>query len=692
MDSGTVDTGTVDTGMVDTGPADADVDTGMVVTDGETCSPCGVTADCNPGLHCVGLSSGGDACLPACNPDLPDCPPRFDCVMTFADETLPEPLCAPIGERCCVDEDGDLHGAGVGCLGTDCDESDMDINSSGTEACNGTDDDCDGTTDEGDPDVLCPRGDHVAMSECSDVGVCENTECEPGFGDCDSDPTTGCETQTNTLMHCGGCFVSCEPANATGDCASGTCEIGVCAAGFGDCDMDPANGCETELNSLTNCGGCGIGCSPPDAVGDCSSGTCEVGMCNPRRADCDMSAINGCETSTTTNADCGGCGIPCAPINAIGECSTGSCRIVTCTRSDYDDCDMDAATGCETSLRTNTDCAGCGLMCSLPGGSTSCASGSCTLTGCAPGLADCDTVPGCEQSTSTMAHCGDCDTPCAPANGIGDCSTGSCRVVSCNAGWDDCDGDDSNGCETPLTTLSNCGACGASCALAHATETCGTGTCRIAMCDVGWGQCDTSHANGCERSLRTTSSCGGCGIPCTRVNATSSCSTGVCNFTGCLSAYSSCDGNSGNGCEVSHGAVTGACGGGTNVGTYDGDRECGFICGGNTGWDNFSTQTGRNTRWFRARVREDSTCPADIEHRIRLTVPAGVDYDLFVYRGSCTTPVASSRGGTGADETIIIRESESSGSDDDFDYFVEVRYFSGRSCSNYTLSFDGHNC
>jgi len=54
--------------------------------------------------------------------------------------------------------------------------------------------------------------------------------------------------------------------------------------------------------------------------------------------------------------------------------------------------------------------------------------------------------------------------------------------------------------------------------------------------------------------------------------------------------------------------------------------------------------------------------------------------------------VASSRGGTGADETIIIRESESSGSDDDFDYFVEVRYFSGRSCSNYTLSFDGHNC
>ncbi|RLB47769.1 MAG: hypothetical protein DRJ42_24710 [Deltaproteobacteria bacterium] len=611
--------------------------------------------------------------------------------MTFGDSTLPAPLCAPVGERCCVDEDGDLHGAGVGCLGTDCDETDTDINSSGTETCNGGDDDCDGMVDEGDPDMLCPRGPHVATSTCSDVGACENTECEPGFGDCDDDTTTGCETQTNTAMHCGGCFVGCEPANATGDCSGGSCAVDVCDTGFGDCDGDPANGCETPLDSLTNCGGCGVGCSPAFSIGDCSTGTCEVGTCDPRRENCDGSPINGCETSTTTNADCGGCGTACAPLNAIGECSTGGCRIVSCTRADYDDCDMDPATGCETLLRTNADCAACGVMCTIAGGSTSCATGSCQLTGCAMGLADCDSAPGCEQPTNTLAHCGDCDTPCAPNNGTGSCATGTCAVTACNPGWDDCDGDPTNGCETPLNTLGNCGACGTSCALDHASESCATGACRITTCDIGWGQCDASHANGCEENLRTTSDCGACGVPCSRTNASASCSTGVCSFSSCNSYYSSCDGTTSNGCEVSHRAVSGACGGGTDAGTYDGDRSCGFICGGNTGWDNFAAYTARNSAWFRARVREDSTCSTDIEHRIRLSVPAGVDYDLYVYR-SCGTLLASSVGGTGVDEEIIIRESESSGSDDDFDYFVEVRHYSGSTCSNYTIRFDGHNC
>jgi hypothetical protein len=268
-----------------------------------------------------------------------------------------------------------------------------------------------------------------------------------------------------------------------------------------------------------------------------------------------------------------------------------------------------------------------------------------------------------------------------------------CTIVSCNAGWDDCDGDPTNGCETPLNTLSDCGACGVSCSLAHATESCATGSCLIGMCDTGWGQCDSSQANGCERSLRTLSNCGGCGMTCSHLNATSSCSTGVCNFSSCNAGYSSCDGTTSNGCEVDHGATTGACGGGVNAGTYDGDRSCGFICGGNTGWDNFATYTYRNDRWFRARVREDSTCPADIEHRIRLAVPPGVDYDLYVYRGCGGAAVGiSNNRGNGLDETVIVREGESSGSDDDFDYFVHVIYVGGQTCANYTIRFDGHNC
>ncbi len=144
---------------------------------------------------------------------------------------------------------------------------------------------------------------------------------------------------------------------------------------------------------------------------------------------------------------------------------------------------------------------------------------------------------------------------------------------------------------------------------------------------------------------------------------------------------------------MSHGDTVGACGGGTNAGTYDGDRECGFVCGGNTGWDNFATFTRRTDHWFRARVREDSSCSADIEHRIRLAVPSGIDYDLYVYRSCGGSPVATSRNrGNGLNESVIVRENESSGSSDDFDYFVHVVYVGGQTCSNYTIRFDGHNC
>jgi hypothetical protein len=694
FDAETIDGGTTDAGalpMEDGGRPDFDA--GLNLMNGDTCDPCADMGDCQDGYYCAALTSGGSACLPACNIDLPDCAPRFSCVMNFNETTLPEPICAPVGERCCVDADEDLHGQGVGCLGADCDEGDATINDSATEACNGSDDDCDTRIDEGDADALCPRGPHVAESACAS-GACENRVCEPGFGDCDGDPLNGCEQQTNTDMHCGGCNVGCDPPNATGTCTTGTCDIAMCDAGFGDCDGDPTNGCELPLNSLTDCGRCGVSCGPPGAIGDCSTGTCQIGMCNPRRADCDASPINGCETETTTNADCGGCGVLCAPRNAVGECSTGACRIVSCTRSDFDDCDGIDSNGCETSLRTNTNCSGCGVACSIPGGMSSCASGSCQLTGCAMGLGDCDAVAGCEQMLNTNTHCGDCRVPCAPANATGSCSTGTCRVVTCNAGWGNCDGNHANGCEAPLNTLTNCGTCGTACALNNATETCGSYSCRIENCNVGYAQCNTNHADGCETNIRTNTNCGACGVSCSRPNASASCSTGVCNFGTCNSGYSTCDANTTNGCEVNHRTTVAACGGGSDAGQYDGDLNCGFGCPGNTSWDNFETFTGTSDRWFQGRVYEDSDCNTSIQHRVRLAVPSGVDYDLYVYRGgTCGTLAGSSTNrGTGTDESVTFTDADDYFSDDSFDYFVHVRWVSGASCTAYSLYFDGHNC
>jgi hypothetical protein len=47
----------------------------------------------------------------------------------------------------------------------------------------------------------------------------------------------------------------------------------MCAAGRGDCDGMPANGCEVNLSSDdNNCGMCGIVCVAPD--NDCRSYVC----------------------------------------------------------------------------------------------------------------------------------------------------------------------------------------------------------------------------------------------------------------------------------------------------------------------------------------------------------------------------------------------------------------------------------
>ncbi len=51
-------------------------------------------------------------------------------------------------------------------------------------------------------------------------------------------------------------------------CSAGVCEP-TCAEGFGDCDGDPSNGCEAQLDDDAHCGSCtrpclgGMTCLPP---------------------------------------------------------------------------------------------------------------------------------------------------------------------------------------------------------------------------------------------------------------------------------------------------------------------------------------------------------------------------------------------------------------------------------------------
>ena len=170
----------------------------------------------------------------------------------------------------------------------------------------------------GECDRACDRTNATAVA-CA-AGRCQLT-CREGFADCDMDPRNGCETSLGTTTNCGRCRNEC-PAPA-GDhrvaaCVMGACAAG-CAAGFGDCDRDPANGCEAALDTPTHCGRCGNACRahPGSPLNACAMGACAP-TCAPGFADCDRDPANGCEAALGTNANCARCGDACAGLCAMG--------------------------------------------------------------------------------------------------------------------------------------------------------------------------------------------------------------------------------------------------------------------------------------------------------------------------------------------------------------------------------------
>jgi len=116
------------------------------------------------------------------------------------------------------------------------------------------------------------------------------------------------------------CGVACptRPHASAATCAEGRCGI-VCDAGFGDCDGNLTNGCETDVSASTShCGACGAACAAGRA---CVRSAC---VCPPLRGDCDGDATNGCELDIgTSDLNCGACGRACAR----GQfCTGGNCR------------------------------------------------------------------------------------------------------------------------------------------------------------------------------------------------------------------------------------------------------------------------------------------------------------------------------------------------------------------------------
>ena len=76
-----------------------------------------------------------------------------------------------------------------------------------------------------------------------------------------------------------------------------------------------------------------------------------------------------------------------------------------------------------------------------------------------------------------------------------------------------------------------------------------------------------------------------------------------------------------------------------------------------------------------------------LEVALELSVPAGVDYDLYVDGSYCFVDPATSSSvkGTGQMEEITVWCDDTFAIDDSFYVDVEVRYFSGASCEPWEL-------
>lgn len=470
-------------------------------SDRDAQSVCGTDADCDDGVFCNGAErcapdSGADA--RGCIAGDPPCPSTCDEAST---------TCG--GCDVAPDADGDGHLA-IACGGNDCDDTDANRYPGNTEVCDpdDRDEDCDpatfGVRDlDGDfyPDAACCNeasdGTRRCGTDCDDTrpdrhpGLAE--ACDATDNDCDGEIDEGLEATFYRDADMDGHGNAAEPIS------------GVCAAPAGyvandtDCNDASAasnpgapevcdgidNDCDTMVDEDTitmswyvDADGDGWGSATEPAIDSCrpiAGRVTTVGDCddtnagrNPGLAEvCDGIGDNDCNPATNPfdadldghdRADCGGSDCddtdptryPLAPDLCDGidnDCDPST--------APSDDMDGDGY------LALAATCTG-GPLASLP--RTDCDDTSAAVHPGAPEPCngvddDCDSVV---DGAPATAWCNDPSR--ALANASSTCVSGTCAVASCSAPWGDCDANSANGCETNTeVTLAHCGACGSGC-------------------------------------------------------------------------------------------------------------------------------------------------------------------------------------------------------------------------------------
>ena len=512
---GGADAPTADTGS-DGGPActrASDCDDGLFCNGEETCTEgrCVAGADpCDDGIACTldSCAESREVCVST--------PPDEDSD-GYVDASCLDGSGAPLGDDCddgdadrfpgnreicdaddedCdpatrggIDDDGDGYESAVCCndgvCGDDCDDARIGSFPGATEVCDGLDQNCDGTADDGlllegflDRDGDGYGDDAMAMPACPG-----SPGWAPRGGDCNDDPL-----DANARAQNPGQPEICDLIR--NDCSALDPDVGAGAVNwYGDADGDGFGSASTSVTAS---------CVPvpnasllsTDCVDDPANP--EAAMINPAAAE----RCNGADDNCNGRADFrivgndfedddgdGLVDLMCAGGTDCNDSdpTSGPGEVERCDMRD-NDCDGMVDEGATSAVYyRDLDRDGYG---SIASGSVV----SCMLVpGFVPNAGDCndtdalrfpgatETCDGADQDCDAAVDETPASTTCSlPSVTMSTCVSGRCLIDECTVGRDDCDGRSANGCETDLyTDLENCGRCGRGCI----GGVCGGGAC-----------------------------------------------------------------------------------------------------------------------------------------------------------------------------------------------------------------------
>ena len=279
---------------------------------------------------------------------------------------------------------------------------------------------------------------------------------------------------------------------------------------------------------------------------------------------------------------CGSCGHACItmePLHMTSRCVEGGCELECLSPprfvppehffpTSFQNCNGLLDDGCEIDVFSDPkNCGTCGNACA---DGQACVDGQC---GCPNGLEYCNGF--CLDFSDDDANCGACNAECVdpdpacdpmPANTGYGCLGKACEKLKCQFGFDDCDKDlgvgcSSNGCETPVIDVANCGACGNACKPDEDCSLTNSGFQCVPSCAK---QGLTACGSFCADTLNDPNHCGGCLLLCppAEPQQTSSCKKGICEVV-CAEGFGDCNGDPADGCETDlrvHPQHCGACG------------------------------------------------------------------------------------------------------------------------------------